>query len=175
MATAYYTDTRKKRYTVAMHLQHDAGFYHWNDCELVTFGKRVITDDRHARDVWSHTREYPRDTHRTLFVSVATGGTGYHLWAGGSVDGVLYVPADRWGITSEANFRESVAALLADYSAWASGDVWGVIVTDEVGDTVEVVWGFIGEDYAADAAADEYSLWNCGQTIAPAAIERVHA
>lgn len=49
---------------------------------------------------------------------------------------------------------ECLTAEVDEYSKWASGEVFGFIITDRNGDTVDSCWGFIGLDYAIQAAKD---------------------
>lgn len=60
------------------------------------------------------------------------------------------------------NTREAAAAILAEYSAWCNGDVYGIVevtidpATGEVVGDYDDVWGIIGWEYAEECLKNGY-------------------
>lgn len=81
-------------------------------------------------------------------------------WDSGTCGFMVLLPAkvkehmgEDFAVTEEWA-REAAEAEVKEYSSWASGDVYGVVVTDLNGDTIESVWGMIGYDYAVESARE---------------------
>ena len=55
---------------------------------------------------------------------------------------------------TDEEIRKGMAEEVKYYSQWASGDVWGYVITDVNGDEVDSCWGFIGQEWAIEAAKD---------------------
>lgn len=165
VTTAYYTDIAVQRYTVDIVHDMTPGPYDWEQNSLVTFGQNdIITDDGS-----SGLREWISWTHRDPKMSyflVAQGKTGYCQgdygytlatnWAD-RIIGVLTMHPD-W---LNPNLpRLSAEVTLDEYSDWALGHVYGVIVKDAMGKKVESYWDIIGEAHAQDVAKETFSEWN---------------
>lgn len=83
-------------------------------------------------------------------------------WDSGQV-GWHYITRDavkqNWGDSpvSEADLQRVLDCELKEYDAYLQGYVWGFVVEDEDGDTVDSCWGFIGEDWEDVRHMMEYS------------------
>lgn len=54
-----------------------------------------------------------------------------------------------------AEIVECLKAEVKEYSSWANGEVYGYVVEDSGGETIDSCWGFIGDpDYAMEAGID---------------------
>lgn len=76
-------------------------------------------------------------------------------------NGIAFLTRDtireEWGKgpAAYAKARAYLTAEVEEYAAWIAGRVYGYIVEDENGETVDSCWGFIGEEeYAAEEARE---------------------
>jgi len=49
---------------------------------------------------------------------------------------------------------ESLESVLSEFAKWLNGDCWGFIIEDENGKQLDSCWGFIGQEYAMEAAKE---------------------
>jgi hypothetical protein len=95
-------------------------------------------------------------------VSYYVGG-GAHLmdpggWDSGTAGFILDTP-DRLAATmgdavTDGQITEALTGEVAEYDSWARGDCYGYTITDANGEEVDSRWGFIGHDYAVEAATE---------------------
>lgn len=80
--------------------------------------------------------------------------------------GILYYTpeqlAEYWTDATDKTItaRASLESELDEYSKWATGDVWGVVISrvnrqGSVLAELDACWGFIGDDYAREAAKEQ--------------------
>lgn len=95
-------------------------------------------------------------------------GTSYSIrpfscpWDSGRA-GTLFLRRSDFG----RPFRKAAESILAEYTAWANGQVYGFIVEDEEGEHLDSCWGFIEPN-----GADGYVLEAGRESLAYLAAER---
>ena len=91
--------------------------------------------------------------------------------------GFVFVAKSEWRLSAKA--REAALSYVGTWNEYLSGDVWGYVVEDEDGETVDSCWGFYGEKYAqeeansalkyaqdqADKEAVESATWECADLV----------
>lgn len=103
--------------------------------------------DEHA-DEWEAFPLFMYDHSGTIYQASRGGGNPFPCqWDSGRA-GFIFVK--RWEVTPKGADPEESAWKAAEsfcevYTHWANGDVWGYVVEDADGDTVESCWGFIGD------------------------------
>lgn len=85
-------------------------------------------------------------------------------WDSG-IAGVIALPHSEFKTREEA--AKCADSILSELNSWASGDCYGVIVDDGMGNVIDSCYGFIGHDYAL---AEGQSILNAA-SIAEAAKE----
>lgn len=112
----------------------------------------------HSGRVWSLAGEGPQcqwDTSPYAGVWVCDG------YCKENYDTVL---AEKGEVEARAWLLECARLVLEEYTSWAEGDVWGVVVTardedddkDDDADEDEACWGFIGRKYAEEELKDRF-------------------
>lgn len=87
-------------------------------------------------------------------------GTADEMPTAGNYDGVTFdTPATRaecfTPTTSTTIVAAALAADVATYAQWAEGDVWGYLVArQDTGEEMDSCWGFIGREWAEQAARE---------------------
>lgn len=71
-----------------------------------------------------------------------------------------------WGLNPDdpgvwQRVQDGLDAELKEYSRWATGEVYGIIIEDaHSGEELDACWGYIGYDYASgDAAREQAAYW----------------
>ncbi len=64
--------------------------------------------------------------------------------------GFVFVAKSEWRMNKSA--RKAALSLIAEWNQYLSGDVWGYIIEDEDGETVDSCWGFYGREVAEEEA-----------------------
>lgn len=161
MATAYYCDTRKKRYTIE--------FGHDDCCEdplfdqdrIVTFtGRRTSLSTDVSRDVWDEAQSNHGDEIAFLLSVYDDWAPVLSLYSGGAIGGVLYLDKEHANTKPSEN-RELAEAILAEYSRWLAGDCWGYSIFDEQRNEVESCWGFVGREWCEENGNAELARLSC--------------
>lgn len=118
------------------------------------YGFRVCSfSDRHR--AFTHPDDVPDGGHRWVLSYAEHGRCQWSLRGEGyqcpfdSVDvaGVLVWMGEASDLPDP---DKSARAFLEEYTAWCNGDCYGFTLTDEDGDTVECVGGFVGSDWARE-------------------------
>lgn len=73
-------------------------------------------------------------------------GSGYGNCQGDQWDWYVLVDTTDWTGTYSDKIEPAVRATMAEYEAWATGDVLGYTLTGPDGDEVESCWGYYGYD-----------------------------
>lgn len=130
---------------------------------LVTTKNRYFQVDHKLIPVTGRSIEVPESVQRThhiypLRAYIHSGvalslGSEYPFsdqWDSGQI-GLVCVTKD----TSEIPFPEKAAeGLVEQWNQYLSGDVWGYVIKDETGQTIDSCWGFYGRAYAESEGRD---------------------
>lgn len=97
---------------------------------------------------------FPLDAYIHSGVSLALAGEGGH-WPDQQWDvsrnlGAIFCAKKEWRMRKKA--EKYARAVVEEWNQYLSGDVWGYIVEDQDGETLESVWGFYGSEYAEKEA-----------------------
>lgn len=128
---------------------------------------RAIIDDVNSRLSWrpDGVPVYPISTAalarylriRFGFIGIRIVGHGYYTTAPDSRDhdrihGIAWAPDDALGPNGPDGYTD---VAIAEYRAWANGDVFGYVVIDPSGDTIDSCWGFYGFEATRSYVHDE--------------------
>jgi hypothetical protein len=72
--------------------------------------------------------------------------------------GFVFASKKEWRLSKKA--REAAKSKIDEWNQYLSGDVWGYVVEDERGVSLDSVWGFYGIEYCKEQAreiAEHYS------------------
>lgn len=82
-------------------------------------------------------------------------GSGYGNMQGDQWDWYVLVDARAWTGEFAARIEPAVLSTMAEYEAWATGDVFGWMLVDPAGNDVASVWGYYGFDENRDYVLSE--------------------
>lgn len=93
-------------------------------------------------------------------------------WSAGDSHGWGYVTVESWtkwmgeDYEGEVTPQSAFEGEVGEYRKWATGEVFGYVITDEDGKE-DSCWGFIGEEYALQSARDAagYTCKHCEKEI----------
>lgn len=95
-------------------------------------------------------------------VSYYVGG-GAHLmdpggWDSGTCGYILDTPdrlqATMGGDVTDEQITKALTGEIEEYDRWARGECYGYVITDANGEQVDSCWGFIGHEWAVEAATE---------------------
>lgn len=123
--------------------------------------------------------EFPKDCIRLpLYLydhsNITMNTTGFMCrWDSGQV-GWIFVSREKvreeynWKrITAEREdlIRQYLVGEVADYDQYLTGDVWGYVIEDEVGDHLDSCWGFYGEEYCRQEGEESLAWYEQCQAM----------
>lgn len=128
----------------------DASPFEWGDVIFDEWPERRWERNRVRDHITSHGPEY-----RRFLVSGDSHGPQSSRFLSYSWNaphcGVIHIPSDF------SDPRKAAQSWLEEYTSWCNGDVWGIRLVDAwTGDELDSCWGFIGLDYAKDAATNQF-------------------
>jgi len=82
-------------------------------------------------------------------------------WDGTSMAGLLVWehPTSDMGAKTYADRQKDAAGFLREYTAWCNGEVYGYVIEDEDGDTLDSCFGHVGSDGLEDQIAELFEQW----------------
>lgn len=90
-------------------------------------------------------------------ITINTSGFGCP-WDSGQV-GIIYIPRcdaeEDWPGTPEETEAKAIDCLKSEvktYDQYLTGDVWGFVIKDALGEEVESIWGFFGQECCLEEA-----------------------
>lgn len=75
-------------------------------------------------------------------------------WDSGQLGWIFAVPNERWHGMEPEQIAEALRAEIAEYHAWANGEVYAYRVTNDEGETLEAGGGYYSEDDCREAAEE---------------------
>lgn len=131
--------------------------------------KVTITVDE-AKEILEDTKNYYSRTvygyeHGGIVLSLDNSYPFNCPWDGSTV-GVIYCPkkkAREEGL-SEAQVYAHFKAEIEEYNHYLTGDVWGYVIEDKDGNTIDACWGFYGHEYAESEGKAARDYWEKRET-----------
>lgn len=111
-----------------------------------------LPDTHVARYIDKHFYVLPLNLYDHSGISISTGRFSCP-WDSGQV-GWIYMSKERAEQEGIADPLEYLRGEVSTYDEYLTGQVYGFVITDADGDTVDSCWGFYGLDYCKEAARD---------------------
>lgn len=107
-----------------------------------------------AKKIKKEYHVFPLEAYIHSGVSLSIGGEGKfpdRQWDVSQL-GAVFVEKKQWRKVESA--RKAARSLIETWNQYLSGDVWGYVVEDQDGESLDSCWGFYGRDEAIEAAKE---------------------
>lgn len=172
-----------------------------NVSKLVCFHRRYNLGDNHGYsqddfESWGELREaiakeyhpiviFPLIMHDHGLITLTTGSGHGNDWDSGQVGWAFDTPEnreecgldDRFGRFGTDCIARIVRAEVETYNQYLNGDVYGYVILDEDGSTLDSCWGFYGLEWAIEAAHEsaDYEIQEITRKRNEQAVEEIEA